>query len=92
MAEEKRVYIYNQMGFFTGSAAADPSPLESDVYIMPPNSTMVKPPDAGEGETARWDGSRWALVTTQLDGDAVAVNKLKEFLSNNPDVAALLTK
>lgn len=92
MAEEKTVYLYDSMGFFTGSALADPSPLESDVYILPANATMDAPPAPEEGKQARWNGSHWVNVTTQIGDDAVAVNKLKEFLSNNPDVAALLTK
>lgn len=92
MAEEKRVYLYNSMGFFTGSVLADPSPLESGVYILPPESTEVEPPPAEDGKQARWNGTNWAMVTTDIGGDDVAVNKLKDFLSNNPDVAALLTK
>jgi len=92
MADEKRVYLYNQMGFFTGSSVADPSPLESGVYIYPPNSTDKEPPELKEGEAARWNGSDWQPVQIQIDDAQVAKNKLIDFLSNNPDVAALLNK
>lgn len=92
MADEKRVYLYDQMGFFTGSTLADPSPLESGVYLYPPFSTEKEPPAAPEGQKARWNGSKWALVPVQIDDAQVAINKLQEFINNNPDVAALLSK
>jgi len=92
MGKEKVIYLYSNSGFLTGTTLADRSPLESDVYIMPPNSTDVQPPAPEEGKTARWNGTSWQLVQTKISDDAVAIDKLKEFLSNNPDVAALLTK
>ncbi len=92
MSEEKRVYNYDPMGFYSGSAIADRSPLESDVYLIPPQATLVEPPPAEDGKLPRWNGSQWQLVATQVGSDEVAVNKLTDFLRNNPDVAALLNK
>lgn len=91
MSEEKLVYLYDNMGFFTGTTIAEPSPLESDVYLLPPNATLVAPPPGEEGKQARWNGSEWHNVTTQIGDSQVAINKLKDFLANNPDVAALLS-
>lgn len=92
MSEQKLAYMYDSAGFYTGSTEATASPLESGVYLLPANATLQEPPEATEGKQARWNGTSWSLVATQIGSEEVAITKLKEFLANNPDVAALLNK
>lgn len=87
-----KVYQTNRMGFYVGETEADESPLEPGVILMPAGAVAVAPPETWpEGFLPRWNGSGWVLaneprVLTLVD----PVEKLRAFLDNNPDVAALL--
>ena len=84
------VYNFDTAGFYTGSSDADESPMEPGVFLMPANSTTVKPPQAPAGKRARWNGGVWKLTVVTLDDRQVALVKLQDFLNNNPDVAAIV--
>lgn len=56
------VYSYNpDNGVFVGVEAADESPLEEGVYLIPANSTTVAPPEAPLGMQPVWNGNEWSL-------------------------------
>lgn len=87
------VYQFDESGAYAGPTEADESPREPGVFLMPARCTEVPPPDEfPEGMWPRWNGQQWLLTRkpSQVDRQD-PVNKLKEFLANNPDVEALLT-
>uniref|UniRef100_A0A6H1ZE61 Putative tail protein n=1 Tax=viral metagenome TaxID=1070528 RepID=A0A6H1ZE61_9ZZZZ len=60
----KIVYQTDQLGIYTGTTQADPSPLEPDVWLFPGGCVETPPPSAGEHQVARWDGQRWQLISS----------------------------
>jgi len=89
----KPAYQYDHAGLLQGITEADESPLEPGVYLLPARCTLTPPPNATEDTWPRWNGHAWQLVTrpapaTPTESDPVA--KLRDFLNQNPDVAALL--
>lgn len=84
-------YQYDYSGMYLGLASADESPLEPGIYLLPARSTLTAPPaEIQEGKWPRWNGAAWDLVTRQAVAELSATDKLKEFLEQNPDVAALI--
>lgn len=58
-----KVFHYSPVtGEFTGESAADPSPLEQGVWLLPANATFDSPPPAEPGHKAAWRGDAWALL------------------------------
>lgn len=49
-------------GALLGQSAADASPLEPGVWLVPAYATLVPPPMVGEREVPVWDGSAWATL------------------------------
>ena len=87
----KVVYQTDRAGFYCGMTEADESPLEPGVYLLPARSTLTEPPaEIPEGKWPRWNGAVWDLVTRPVVTELSATDKLKEFLEQNPDVAALI--
>ncbi|MDH1590530.1 phage tail protein [Stutzerimonas stutzeri] len=85
-------YQFDAAGFYRGETTADESPLEPGVFLLPARCTSVPPPaDVPEERWPRWNGAAWVLVNKPA---ALAtpdpVVKLREFLAENPDVAALI--
>ena len=80
-------------GVLVGEAEADPSPLEPGRYLIPARCTVLAPPEKIPADkTARWNGAGWELVTRSADANNPdALDKLRAFLSENPDVARFLT-
>ncbi|WP_095146973.1 phage tail protein [Pseudomonas sp. Irchel s3b6] len=60
--DTKIVYQTDHLGIFTGTAMADRSPLEPDVWLIPGGCVEVSPPAVPEKKAAFWDGRRWQLV------------------------------
>jgi hypothetical protein len=57
------VYSYSpQTGEFIGTEAADPSPLETGVWLVPANATTVVPPATQAGKAIVWNGTAWRYV------------------------------
>lgn len=87
-------YQHDADGFFLGMTEADESPLEPGVFLVPALCTLTPPPaELSEGLCARWSGTDWELidrVVAQASQPSITLAKLKDFLSRNPDVAALL--
>lgn len=86
-------YQYSSSGYYLGPVEADESPLEPGVYHLPARSTLEMPPhEVPDGMCPRWNGVGWDLATAPVitvQDDPVA--KLKSFLAQNPDVAAMLS-
>ena len=60
----KKVYIYDNDGYFAGEDFPQIDPLESqkagsEILIMPANSTDIEPPEDKEGFRIKWNGSAW---------------------------------
>lgn len=51
-----------ETGEYYGSAAADPSPCEEGVYLIPAYTTDIAPPPISDREAAVWSGSAWNIV------------------------------
>jgi len=88
----KTVYQFDQSGAYQGPTEADESPREPGVYMIPARCTEIPPPgEIPEGKWPRWNGNSWVIANKPAQVDrADPVNKLKDFLANNPDVEALL--
>lgn len=88
----RTAYQFSHAGMYTGMTDADESPLEPGVYLLPARSTFVKAPLTWpDGQWPRWNGAGWELVTAPAPAnDNDPVTKLRAFLNENPDVAALL--
>ena len=88
----KTVYQYDETGAYAGPTQADESPREPGVYLLPARCTEVAPPEEIPADKwPRWNGKEWQIANkpAQANRDD-PVNKLKEFLANNPDVEELL--
>ncbi len=58
----KTVYAYHpQTGEYQGPTAADPSPLQPGVWLLPAHSTELQPPAAAERQTAVFRDGGWTL-------------------------------
>ena len=86
-------YQFDRAGLLVGETVADESPLEPGVWLIPAGCTLVAPPAEPAGQRARWNGVDWELVTMPAPApanDDDPVEKLRAFLADNPDVAAIL--
>lgn len=55
-------YAYHPLsGAYLGATAADESPLEPGVWLVPAYATLQAPPAIPPGHAARWDGSAWEV-------------------------------
>ncbi|AIM50569.1 hypothetical protein ep3_0043 [Escherichia phage vB_EcoM-ep3] len=89
----KPVYQYDVAGLFVGQTDADESPLEPGVFLIPARCVEVAPPEFSGDQWPRWNGAKWELISVSPANDnqpASPVDKLREFLNANPDVAALI--
>lgn len=89
----KTVYQYDIAGMYIGQAEADESPLEPGVFLIPAMCVTLAPPESSGNQWPRWNGAKWELISAAPANDnqpANPVDKLREFLSANPDVAALI--
>ncbi|UXN74519.1 hypothetical protein N8D56_05095 [Devosia sp. A8/3-2] len=69
MATAPTIYNYDPAtGLFLGTGKADPSPLETDVWLIPAHATLNAPPTGVSVAKLRWDGSAWRQdgETTQI--------------------------
>ncbi|MDT0502726.1 MULTISPECIES: hypothetical protein [unclassified Halomonas] len=91
------VYQYDHAGLYVAPTEADESPLEPGMYLIPARCTPTPPPDDHPNhQWPRWNGAAWELVnrprhTSEQTENDDPVEKLKQFLADNPDVAELLT-
>lgn len=89
----KIVYQYDIAGMFTGETEADESPLEPGVFLIPARCVEVAPPAYSGDQWPRWNGAQWELITVSPAKDnqqTSPVDKLRDFLMENPDVAELI--
>lgn len=90
----KPAYQYDRSGYLVGITEADESPLEPGVYLVPSGCTLSVPPEElPDDKWPRWNGSTWMLASRPQQpsaNDNNPVEKLRAFLSENPDVAELI--
>lgn len=89
----KTVYQADHQGFYVGQVPADESPLEPGVFLLPGGAVETQPPLSWpEDKWPRWNGSKWMLVNkpAAAANDNDPVGKLRAFLTQNPDVLAML--
>ncbi|MBK2258745.1 hypothetical protein [Francisella philomiragia] len=55
------IYSYNNNGYYIGESLAYESPLEKDVYILPKNSTQIKP-QIKDGFIPKFNNDGWKQV------------------------------
>lgn len=60
--ESKVVYQTNELGLYSGTAQADPCPIEKGVWLIPGGCVEVPPPEIPEHKAAHWNGKAWSLV------------------------------
>ena len=58
----KTVYQTDHLGIYVGTAVADLSPLEADVWLLPAGCVEVAPPAIPQYKAALWDGEGWQLI------------------------------
>ena len=58
-----QVYQTDSNGFFVSEATADRSPLEKDTWLIPRGCVTEKPPTLEEGQSAKWEGGAWVIVS-----------------------------
>lgn len=58
----KTVYQTDHLGIYVGTAVADRSPLEPDVWLLPAGCVEEAPPAVPERKAALWDGEHWQLI------------------------------
>lgn len=63
---EKIVFQTDFDGVYVGLVAADESPLEPGVFLIPAGCVEVAPPVLAENQRARWLGEEW-LVETRVE-------------------------
>ncbi len=99
---QKLVSQLDGSGFFVALTVADESPLEPGVWLMPARTVSALPPGHEnaqgvfvpsweDGKWPLWNGSAFVLVDRQeIESGPSPTEKLRLFLSQNPDVAALV--
>lgn len=65
--QKKSVVQLSEDGIYLGQAWAYPSPLEPDVWQLPPNAIDTAPPVVPEGFSAVWNGSSFTLHAIPVD-------------------------
>ena len=57
------VYSYDKRtGIFIGPTIADEDPKRPGNYLLPAQTTAIKPPDVPEDKLAKWNSNAWVLV------------------------------
>ena len=69
------VFNYDKDGLFIGTEKAEISPLEPDKYLLPANSTPLKPPNESETKVAMFKDKKWVLVERPM----VVINEEKKY-------------
>jgi len=86
----KTVYQCDLDGWFIGPTVAHESPLEPGVFHIPAGCVEDAPPEAEDGLTQRWIAGLWAQQVKPAEPVRTPQQILAEFLSNHPEVAALV--
>lgn len=59
----KIVFQTDERGFLVGETAADESPLEPGVWLIPRGAVAQPPPEPRAGQRPYWNGSTWEMRT-----------------------------
>lgn len=68
----KKVYVFDDDGYFSGEDFSQIDPLESqmaggEILIMPANSTEIAPPEEKDGFRIKWNGNFWYYEKIPVD-------------------------
>lgn len=93
----KLAYQFDLAGLFVGITEADESPMEPGEFLLPARCTFTPPPAPDDVPADKWPrfvGQSWILANRPAPPAEVEapdpVEKLRLYLEENPDVAALL--
>ena len=95
-----RIYNYDPITHeFLSEGAADESPLEPGVYLVPANATVTPVPTLKPGEVAIFDADNWRVVADYrarsicgLDADGYYSGPAALALGESPDARRILTE
>ena len=95
-----RIYNYDPITHeFLSEGAADESPLEPGVYLIPANATATPPPTLKPGEAAIFAGDNWRAVADYRSQSACAIDANGYYtgpveldLGENPDARRILAE
>ena len=87
-----KTHSFDFGGFYIGSEDADPDPMNEGAFLLPARATFVPPPEPiPDGQWPRWNGAEWQLAAKPAAATALTpIEKLAQFLTDNPDVADLI--
>jgi len=93
-----RIYNYDPITHeFLSEGAADESPLEPGVYLIPANATVKPVPALKPGEAAIYGDDKWRVVADYrgrsvcaLDADGYYAGPAELALGENPDARRIL--
>ena len=93
-----RIYNYDPITHeFISEGAADESPLEPGVFLIPANATSKPVPKTKPGAAAIFDGDKWRVVTDYrgrsvcaLDADGYYSGPAALALDDSPDARRIL--
>ena len=85
LGEKVKIYHYDfETGQYLGEGSADPSPLETNVWLIPAHATEVAPPETGPDEYAIFMDGDWAIFK--------AIEPVLDTVTSDPPVSPPVIK
>jgi len=60
---QRVVYQTDPLGFYVGTAAADPDPQNVGGWLIPAGCVEQKPPAITGGKRPQWVGYKWKMIS-----------------------------
>ena len=68
------IYLYSNDGTYLNSQEITADPLRPDIYIMPVNSTKIKPPVIGEYQIILFENGGWRIKSNYVGVPACEID------------------